>query len=163
MTSPRNTVPAHWNDAEILDGLAIVAKAELVDVPFRIIGIYFETNKSDISFAYVDAEYANGETFTFNDSSTGVRAQLIEYLKGRGRDSIVDTGAYETVSIVIPRGLRVSEFEVKATTESGRFVDKMARTYYLTTSGKRVTPVAETAAPKTLRAAATKATKAATR
>lgn len=156
-------VPAHWNDAEILDGLAIVDKKELINVPFRIIGVYFETSKNEISYVYIDGEHVNGETFTFNDSSSGVRAQVIDYLKNRGRDSIVDTGAYEQVSIVIPRGLRVSEFEVRATDERGRFIDKTARTYYLTTSGKRATPVATSGAPKTLRSAAAKAAKATAR
>ena len=159
-----NAIPAHWNDTPVLDGLAIVAKSELVDVPFRITGVQFETNpKSEISYVYVDAEYANGETFTFNDSSSGVRAQVIEYLKTLNRDSVVDTGEYEPVSLVIPRGLRFSEFDVKVADEKGRFVDKTARTYYLTTSGKRATPVATSGAPKTLRGAAAKAVKATAR
>jgi len=83
----------------------------------------------------VDAEYASGERFTFNDSSTGVRAQAVEYLKTRGRDAAVDTGDKVPVRLVIPRGLRVSEFDVDVQ-ERNRTVTKKARTYYFTTSGQ---------------------------
>jgi hypothetical protein len=167
MTKPvTSATPAHWNDAEVLDGLAIVAKTELIDQPFRITGVQFETGKSnDISYVYVDGEFTNGETFTFNDSSSGVRAQVVEYLKARGRDAVVDTGAYEPLNVIIPRGLRYSEYDVNVADERGRFISKTARTYYLTTSGKRVNPNDPTreTGNKTLRGTVAKAAKATAR
>ena len=139
-----HNLPASWAESEQLDGLDLIDKAELVGRVFRVTGFYFTSNDRDISYAYVDGEDTDGNTFSFNDSSTGVRAQLVEYLKAKGNDAAIDTGEYVKASIVIPKGLRVSEFTVKD--ERGR--DKNARTYYLTTSGKRAG--ADTAAaPKT--------------
>lgn len=131
VTTPN--LPAEWTESEQLDGLDLIDKAELVGRPFRITGFYFEMTDKGIGYVYVDAEDTDKNTFTFNDSSTGVRAMLVKYLKDKGDDSPVDSGVYQNVSLVIPKGLRVSEFTVKD--ERGR--DKQARTYYLTTSGRR--------------------------
>ena len=127
-------LPTAWNTSDQLDGLDLVDKAELVGKPFRITGVSFETNQRGVSYVYVDAEDADGEGFTFNDSSSGVRAQIVQHLTKTGQDAVIDQpGDVLTLSLVIPRGLRVSEYEVKD--ERGKA--KTARTYYLTTSGKR--------------------------
>lgn len=126
-------VPAAWQDAEQLDGLDLIDKAELVGKPFRVSGFFFTENDKGVAYVWVDAEDVDGNTFTFNDSSTGVRAQLVAYVKAKGNDAAIDSGDYVNTSLVMPKGLRLSEFTVKD--ERGR--DKNARTYYLTTSGKR--------------------------
>lgn len=137
-------LPAAWQESEQLDGLALVDKASLVGTPFRITGFYFSENDKSIGYVYVDGEDVDGNTFTFNDSSTGVRAQIIAYLQTKGDDSAVSSGEYVNVSLVIPNGLRVSEFVIND--ERGR--PKNARTFYLTTSGKRAAAEEKTE-PKT--------------
>lgn len=152
MTMPK--LPKTWDDAEQLQGLDLVNKTELIDTPFRISAIWFETNERGIEYVYVEAEKANGEEVTFNDSSTGVRAQLVSYLAATGNDSVVDTATAlepHSMNLVIPRGLRVSEF--MARDERGR--EKPAKTFYLTTSGRRAGKAAQTpakAATRTTRA-----------
>lgn len=130
-STPR--LPQDWQDTEQLDGLEVVDKAQLLEVPFRITSLYFETNQRGVSFVYVDAEDADSNGFTFNDSSSGVRQQLVSYLIKSEQDSAVESGEVVKMNLVIPKGLRVSNFTVKD--DHGR--DKAARTYYLTTSGKR--------------------------
>lgn len=129
--------PEEWGSADQLDGLELVDKHTLKGVPFRITAVTFATNQRGVSYVYVDGENLLGEPFSFNDSSSGVRAQIVAYLTSKGQDSAVDTGITVPVSLVIPRGLRISEFEVQD--EKNR--SKMARTFYLTTSGKRPAPV----------------------
>lgn len=131
MTQPN--LPAAWNETEQLDGLDIIDKTKLVGVPFRITGFYFYTNDSGVKYVVIDAENTDGSTFTFNDSSSGIRQQIVTYLAAKGDDSAVSSGEYVDASIVVPRGVRISEFET--TDERGK--PKMARTCYLTTSGKR--------------------------
>lgn len=136
MSSQTPDLPAAWSDSPQLDGLDLVDKASLLGTPFRIMSVRFETNVRGVGFVYVDAEDVNGEPFTFNDSGSGVRAQIIDFLESTGHPAPADDTAPVAVSLVIPRGLRVSEFDVKD--EMGR--TKKARTYYLTTSGKRREP-----------------------
>jgi hypothetical protein len=138
MTKP--TLPSGWNAADQLDGLDLVDKGELIGKPFRITSVSFEENARGVSYVYVDAEDANTNGFTFNDSSSGVRAQLVAHLTRIGQDKIIDTGDALELSVVIPRGLRMSEYEVKD--DYGK--TKKARTYYLTTSGKRAGATATT-------------------
>lgn len=132
-TTSNPNLPAGWSDADQLDGLELVDKATLIAIPFRITSVYFETNTRGVEYVYVDGETQDGGGFTFNDSSTGVRAQIITHLKQKGLDAAVDSGEVVPLNLVIPRGLRASEFDV--TDDRGR--PKRARTYYLTTSGKR--------------------------
>jgi hypothetical protein len=151
MTTPH--IPAAWNDAEILDGMEIVDKATLKGVPFLVTGLTFRTNDKRVNFVYVDGERADGSTFTFNDSSSGVRAQLVSYLAERGLSDAVDSGETVPVRIVAPLGVRVSEYDTED--DNGR--PKRGKTYYLTTSGKRAGVPAET--PVTSPAPATTAAK----
>jgi len=136
MTTP---LPAAWNDADILDGLDIEDKSKLVGIPFLITGCEFKLNNDNVSICYIDAEYRDGESFTFTDSSTGVRAQLVAYLTERKLDAIIDTGAFQSFRLVVPNGLRVSEYTVNrpAARALGRIQEVQAKTYYLTTSGRR--------------------------
>lgn len=120
-----------WGSAETLDGLEIRDKAELLGRIFLIEKIWFETGSRGVEYVYVQAQFENGEQFTFNDSSSGVRAQIEAYLKSKDRNP--EEGQVVPMNLVIPRGLRYSEYEV--TDDRNR--RKMAKTYYLTTSGKK--------------------------
>jgi len=143
-------ITAWGTDVEVLEGVDLLDKSELIGKPFLITGVWFETNKHGIEYAYVEGMFENGVTFEFNDSSSGVRAQLITYLEDRNRmpaspDEIV------SLKLAIMKGLRVSTFEVVDV--RGRA--KTARTYYLTMSGAKpeapkpaAKPHAKTAAAK---------------
>jgi hypothetical protein len=135
----RTTVPppadgpvTPWGrDVEILDGVQIRDKAELVERPFLIETVWFETSTRAIEYVYCQAQFENGESFTFNDSSSGVYRQIESYLASKGHKP--EIGQEVPVRLVIPEGLRVSEYDVRD--DRGR--DKKAKTYYLTTSGKK--------------------------
>ena len=134
------TLPTSWNDAAVLDGLDIEDKSKLVGLPFLITGCEFKMNRDNVSIAYIDAEWPDGQGFTFTDSSTGVRAQLVAYLASLNMDHVVDTGEYAKVRLVSPNGLRVSEYEITRPVPGGsqrRGEKVLAKTYYLTTSGRR--------------------------
>jgi hypothetical protein len=134
-----------WADgADELDGVALLDKAELVGVPFLITGLWFQPGANDVNYVYVEGVTKEGEEFTINDSSTGIRAQLTEYLGRSGR--LPEAGETVALRLLVSNGLRVSEYDVM---DKGR--TKKSRTHYLTTSGKRrvpsepVKPVAKTA------------------
>jgi len=135
-----NAIPNNWQNDEVLDGLDILDKQQLIGTPFRILGCVFQSNNDGISICYIDAERADGYTFTFLDASTGVRAQIVSYLTGKGLDAGLDTGEYIDFKLVVPNGLRVSEYEVPQKGPNGQQIGtrtRMARTYYLTTNGQR--------------------------
>lgn len=120
-------------DVEYIQGADLVDKAELVDKPFLITGIRFEENARGIEYAYVEAEFEDGEEIDFNDSSTsGVKHQLMTYLESRGITPDLESGELHEVRVAVPRGLRVSTYEV--TDMRGK--PKMAKTYYLTGGGR---------------------------
>jgi hypothetical protein len=118
-------------DVEILDGLNLIDKAELVGKPFLIKEVWFETGTRGIEYVYANAEFASGEEFSFNDSSSGIRSQIEQYLKVKKVDP--EVGQTVPLRLVIPNGLRVSNYEVF----DERNRPKMTKTYYLTTSGKK--------------------------
>ena len=134
MATPRKTSDAPvqadlWETADTLVGVDLKDKKELEGTAFRITEIRFEQNDRDVQYAYVTAEFHNGESFEFNDSSkNGVHGQLVKFLQAS--DVAIDyrTGEVHTVNLVIPNGLRVSTFPV--TDERGK--NKIATTYYLT-------------------------------
>lgn len=131
VTEPRPVTP--WgSDVEILDGLDLLDKAELVDRPFLIQSVWFETGQRNIEYVYVQGEFEDGTEFTFNDSSSGVNKQIESHLAGK--EIKPELGQVVPLRLVIPRGLRFSEYDVRD--DRGR--DKKAKTYYLTTSGKRI-------------------------
>jgi hypothetical protein len=126
---------AKWNgaEAEVLAGVDLKDKAELVDVPFLMTGIKntVNTERGGILYAWIEGETEDGERFTFNDSGKGIRAQVDTYLDGKGKAGVMDE--WIDCNVVAPKGLRVSRFETKD--ERGR--DVQAKTYYITTSGVR--------------------------
>jgi hypothetical protein len=110
----------------------LLDKAELIGVPFLLTGIKWTINDRDIIIVWVEGEREDHSTFTFTDTSTGVRAQIEAYaaVKGISTDA---NGDWHDVRLIAPKGLRVSTYTVK----DERQKDREARTYYLTTSGKR--------------------------
>ncbi len=137
-------VPSAWANETALDGVDLIAKDELVGVPFLITAAWFETNKNGVEYAYVEGETGDGTPFTINDSSkVGVRQQVLDYLARIGKDDARESGEVVSFRLVIPRGLRVSEFTAKD--ERGR--EKAAKTFFLTTAGTRRGTATEPAKP----------------
>jgi hypothetical protein len=119
-------------DVQMLGGMDLRDKAELVGRPFYITGLKLTVNERDIAYVWVEGEFEdNQEPFSFNDASTGVRAQLMNYLASEKRADVLNE--WTDCRIFIPRGLRVSRYD--ATDERGRTVQ--AKTFYLTTAGTR--------------------------
>ncbi len=138
MTTPN--LPTDWSDAEVLEGLDILDKSQLVGVPLRITGCIFQPSNQGVSICYIDAEREDGYAFTFLDSSTGVRAQLVKRLTEKGLDAAVQTGEYVELNLVAPNGLRLSTYMIDEKGPNGqplRGKQREAKTYYLTTSGRR--------------------------
>jgi hypothetical protein len=159
-----NNLPTAWQSDDIVDGLDTIDKSELLGTPIRLIGCTFNTNNEGVSTCYIDVENLAGEKFTFTDSSTGVRAQLVKYLTEKGLDHIVESGEYAEFKLVAPNGLRISEYEVPMRGPNGQVIPgkmRSARTYYLTTNGERgarskATESKPAAKPTTPRASANK-------
>lgn len=127
---PKAVTP--WgSDVDVLDGLNLKDKAELVGTAFLIESVWFETGARAVEYVYIQGQFADGSQFTFNDSSSGVYRQIESYLAGK--TITPEIGQKVSMRLVIPDGLRFSEYDVKD--EKGR--DKKAKTYYLTTSGKQ--------------------------
>lgn len=134
------TLPSNWQNADVLDGLDIADKSKLLEIPFLITGCEFKPNNDGVSICYVDGEFADGSGFTFTDSSTGVRAQLVAYLTEKKLDHVVDTHEYVSFRLVVPNGLRVSEYDRPirpGMASQVRGPVPKVKTYYLTTSGRR--------------------------
>ena len=127
-------LPESWGtDVDFIAGADLIDKADLVAKPFLITGVRFEKNARSVEYVYVEAEYPDGETFEFNDSSTtGVKQQLTTYLASKDIAADNSTGEVIPVKLAIPRGLRLSTYEV--TDQRGKA--KMAKTYYLTGAGR---------------------------
>lgn len=66
----------------------------------------------------------DGVKFILNDGSTGIRDQLVEFSSRTGRFG----------GMLVPRGLRVSEYEYEDVQKDGTKVMVPASTYYLDTS-----------------------------
>lgn len=128
------TIDITWagQDAELIGGADLRDKAELVGLPFKITGVIFQKNERDVMSVTVEAEDQNGEEFDFYDSSTsGVKAQITTFLTLKGVEIDYSTGENHEVNIVVPKGLRVSNFTVMV---NGK--EKQAKTYYLTSGGR---------------------------
>jgi hypothetical protein len=123
-----------WGTAEELTGVDLLDKAELVGIPFCITAAWFTENQRGIEYVYVEGMKEDGTVFTFNDSSSGVKAQIENILKNRGIDAVPTEDAPYDFRLIIPKGLRKSEYEVK----DERQRTKIAKTYYLTTNGQRI-------------------------
>lgn len=124
-------LPEAFAGFDTIEGFDPIDKATLVGQPFGITGVRFRTNDRSVVFAEVEVVDANGAQYGLNDSSTGIRQQLSDYLAAKGLPVSGNT-EWQDVQLYVPRGLRVSEYEVQD--ERGRA--KQAKTYYLTTAAR---------------------------
>jgi hypothetical protein len=136
MATPQN-IPAEFEGFSTLEGLDLIDKADLVGKPFGITAVRLRTNERDILFAEVEVVTMDADTWAFNDSSTGVRDQLLKVLEAQGHEISADTAWYE-IKLFVPNGLRVSAYEVE---DHGK--TKKAKTYYLTSGGRGTSATAE--------------------
>lgn len=127
---PASTDAQAFEGFDTLEGFSPVDKAELVGVPFGITGVRLRENERKVAFYEVEIVTLNGEQMGFQDSSTGVRDQLAQYLA----DKKLKVGAEWTdIKLFVPNGLRVSSYEVHD--EQGKA--KQAKTYYLTLQARK--------------------------
>lgn len=131
-------LPAEWADAELLEGAELLEKSELIGRPFLITALKqsVSTGAEQYAMVWVEAEFVDGETFTFSDSSAknGVRVDAAEILTSKGKGDLLDE--WVPVRVVCPKGLRVSKYE-KEDPITRRM--RPSQTYYLTRSGQRST------------------------
>lgn len=127
-----------WGDEPIeeFNGHNLTDKADLIGVPFLIIGAEIErTDGKDYDVAYVYALDTNGTEFEFSDtSSTGVRFQIQTMLAEKGLNPAAG-GGFQKLRTVIRQGLRSSEFSV-TDEETGK--KRKAVSYYLSAAGRKV-------------------------
>ncbi len=136
-------LPDAWDSADVIElpGNDLVNKQDLLGVPFLITEFSFRANASGNEIVDITALDKSGQPFDFNDSSTGVRKQLIEFLESR--DVRVVHGEIHAYRIACLKGLRISEYPV--TDRNGAPVmepgpkgkQRIGRTYYLALSGKK--------------------------
>lgn len=137
-------LPTSWDSADQLEGYDLHDKATLIDHPFRIFGVEIRTNKNNVQMAVLSVERLDGDRVQFQDSSsTGVCAQMKDYLTSKGHGDAIDSGEHVAVNLVSPRGLRVSDY---FRTVRGREVS--VQSYYLTSAGMELTPEPVAAAPE---------------
>lgn len=121
------------SEAEVIGGADLYDKAELVGKEFIITGVTFTVNERNVEYVYVEAVTRDGKTVEFNDSSkAGVRGQISNYLSMKEIHIDPSSGEKHAVKIHVPRGLRVSTFDV----QDARGKTKQAKTYYLTSASR---------------------------
>jgi hypothetical protein len=123
--------PQQFEGFDQIEGLDIADKAVLVGKPLGITAVRFRTNEREVVFAEAEVVTIDGDLCAISDSSTGVRDQLAKYLLDKGHQPSGNT-EWIDVMLYVPRGLRVSVYDVEV---SGQV--KKAKTYYLTTAGRR--------------------------
>jgi hypothetical protein len=132
-------IPRDWANADQLDGYDFVNKGELIGSPFKINSAEFYHNANGVHFVNIEAEDIARKPFAFNDSSTGVRQQLLDYLTTRlGHEP--GEGIVYPMDLVAPQGLRTSEYGIgkdnRPVSADSPLAVRKAVTYYLTTSGR---------------------------
>lgn len=149
MSTPQTTgMPAGFEDFDVIEGFTPIDKEELVNVPFGITGVRFRENERKVTFAELEIVDLAGERKAFQDSSTGVAAQIGAYLTDKGMGAPL--GDWMDVRLFVPQGLRKSEYPV--IDPNGR--SKQAKTYYLTLK-PRERPTAPAPVPARPKAAKT--------
>lgn len=126
-------LPASWGDADVLAGLSLIDKDELVGRPFLVRAVEQSFAAAGYPQCRVEFELTDGTAGMFQDSSAtqGVRAEIEEILSKLGKADLVDE--WIPVKFICPDGLRKSSYEK----EDNRGVMRPGRNYYLTRSGKR--------------------------
>ena len=130
--------PASWGDTEVLAGLSLIDKDELVGRLFRVNAVENSIaggTNGGYPRVRVEVEFADGTTAMFQDSSgtSGVRAEIEEILTARGKGEEAQLDEWIPIKFICPDGLRVSPYEK----EDNRGVMRKGRNFYLTRSGKR--------------------------
>jgi hypothetical protein len=133
--------PSVWGGqaTEVLAGVEILDKAELLGKEFAITAIMTKVGSRDVSYVYLEGKFTpDGEPFQFNDSSSsGVRDQILSYLAKHDRADVLEEWWDLPVPILCPRGLRVSRYDKEVPNNRGGIETKKVATFYLTTSGER--------------------------
>jgi hypothetical protein len=142
MVTKANTKPAHnieglpadWADTEVLAGITVVDKDDLVGKLFRVTAVKQTFSTQRYPMAWVEGEFPDGTSFTFNDSSatSGVRAEVEEILASQDKAELLEE--WVPLRFICPEGLRKSEYE-KEDRNTGRM--QKGRSYYFTRSGVR--------------------------
>lgn len=117
-------LPAEWNQGaeEEIETVDVRDKSELLGTPFLMTSIRVSAGDFGPFFS-VTAEDAQGESFVFNDGSTGVARQLSGWL-AKHRDREADqTGTWD-LRLVARKGLRSSTYPNPAG-------DGVSTTYYI--------------------------------
>jgi hypothetical protein len=133
--------------AAVVEGYALTPKSDLLGHPFIITGVTFRFARMDkdgkggqpLDYVSVEAVDLHSAAIIFNDGSTGVRRQVVQYLMAHGEvpegepdealarvegldQRFTFRNGTNLPTLRCPRGLRVSEYE----NEYGE-----AMTYYL--------------------------------
>lgn len=126
-------VPTAWADAEVLGGVSLVEKDELIGRLFLVRAVTNVLSAQAYPMVRVEVEFTDGKAVMFQDSSatSGVRAEIEEILtkRGKGEEALMDERI--PLRFICPDGLRVSPYEK----ENQRGVMVKGRTFYLTRSG----------------------------
>jgi hypothetical protein len=119
-------LPAEWADAEVLAGLALVEKEELVDRLFLVRAVQQTFSSQEYAMVRVEIEFTDGTGAMFQDSSakSGVRSEVEEILKKAGKADVLDE--WVPVRFICPQGLRISRYEK----EDQRGQMRPARSFY---------------------------------
>lgn len=125
-----------------VQGSDLQNKADLFGVPFIIRRVVFRGVTPTRDYVSVEAIAKDKGSIVFNDGSTGIKRQIIEYLASRGKLTVTDGELDESPDMQVaavdenvpfdillhcPRGLRASEFVV----QDGPAAGETATTYYL--------------------------------
>jgi hypothetical protein len=130
-----------FEEFDVLEGFDPIDKAELVGKPFGITGVRYRENERKVKFAELEIVLPTGEKLGFQDSSTGVAAQVTQYLADKGYGA--QLGEWMDVKLFVPRGLRVSAYDV--VDANGK--TKQAKTYYLSLEARNGRAPAPAQAP----------------
>lgn len=135
-TAPANNLPglpASWADTEVLGGVSLMEKDELIGRLFRVNAVTNIVAAEGYPGVRVEVEFTDGRSAAFQDFSgkSGVRAEIEEILthRGKGEEALVDERI--PLRFICPDGLRVSKYDK----EDQRGVMRPSRSYYLTRSG----------------------------
>lgn len=126
-------LPASWADAQVLDGVSLVEKDELVGRLFLVRAVEQFLSAEGYPGVRVEVEFTDGKAAMFQDFSakSGVRAEVEEMLtkRGKGEQALMDERI--PLRFICPDGLRISKYEK----EDQRGNMRPSRSYYFTRSG----------------------------
>lgn len=124
-------LPTGWADAEVLSGVSLMEKDELVGRLFLVRAVEQFLSAEGYPGVRVEVEFTDGKAAMFQDfaSKSGVRVEVEEMLTKQSKQGLLDERI--PLRFICPDGLRVSKYEK----EDQRGVMRPARSYYFTRSG----------------------------